>query len=141
MGEKTQQTTIDEVHEIMFLLRGSDAKTDGDYRSKHLATVLDYLRKQKTENKQITLSKLALMIGMAQRQVKENYFDGLLNFGVIALNTECNRWTWIGVKAIINQFGQLRTNTVEDNEYVAESLMEHAQNNPNGITRRSEEKK
>lgn len=131
MSIKDTQNTIDEVHEIMILLRGGNAKADGDFRSQHLATILNYLRQQRTENKQITLSKLALMVGMAQRQIKENYFDGITNFGIISINTECNMWEWVGVKAIKGQYGKLRINTPEENEYITESLKEYVKKHPN----------
>lgn len=118
------QTTIDEVHEIMLILRGSNARSDGDYRSQHLGSVLSYLKAQNTEDKRVTLSKLSIILGMAQRQVKENFFDGLLNFGIISLDEKCERWKWIGSKAIKNRYGELRRNNSEDNEFVAKKLKE-----------------
>lgn len=123
-----EQRTIDEIHEIMVLLRGNNALKDGDYRNIHLGTVLDYLRLQKTENKMITLQKLSVMLGMAQRQVRENYIDGLIAFGIIGLESDCSTWHWIGVKSIRNKYGQLRRNTPEDNEYIAQQLKESSDN-------------
>lgn len=117
-----EQKTIDEVHEIMFILRGSNATKDGEYRSVHLGMVLDYLKGQQTEDKTTTLQKLALLLGMAQRQIRENYLDGLIAFGIISLSTDCKRWTWIGITAIKNKYGQLRKNNSEDNEFVAAQL-------------------
>jgi hypothetical protein len=122
--QNQEQTTLNEVHEIMFLLRGSNAKQDGEYRNVHLGTVLEYLYSQQTENTGITLSKLALVLGMAKRQVKENYFEGLVNFGIISLDTKCQCWKWVGIIAIKNKFGQLKRNTSEDNEFIANSLAE-----------------
>lgn len=109
-----QQTTINEIHEIMILLRGSNAKLDGDYRSTHLGTILEYLRNQQTENKSVTTQKLALMLGMAQRQIRENYIDGLFAFGVIVLSSDCSTWTWVGSTAIKNKDGQLKKNVSEN---------------------------
>jgi hypothetical protein len=123
MNDNHPQTTIDEVHEIMYLLRGTNATKDGDYRNIHLGTVLEYLRNQKFEDKMITLQKLSLMLGLAQRQVRENYIDGLIAFGIISLNSDCKAWYWVGSKAIKNQFGKLRTNTKEDNEFVVSELI------------------
>lgn len=123
--DNNPQTTIDEVHEIMYLLRGTNATKDGDYRNIHLGTVLEYLRNQKFEEKMITLQKLSLMLGLAQRQVRENYIDGLIAFGIISLNSDCKAWYWVGSKAIKNQFGKLRTNNKEDNEYVVNQLVEN----------------
>lgn len=127
------QTTVDEVHDIMIILRGTNARNDGDYRSAHLGTVLEYLRAQQIEDKSTTLQKLALMLGMAQRQVRENYLDGLLAFGIISLESNCKMWHWVGVKAIKNQYGKLRRNIPQDNEFVTQSLKEHAKEEPNGL--------
>jgi len=127
------QTTIDEVHDIMFILRGSNATRDGDFRNIHLATVLEYLRGQNEEDKATSLQKLSLLLGLAQRQVRENYLDGLIAFGIVSLSSDCKRWKWIGVTAIKNRYGQLRKNNPEDNEYIVKSLKEHIQENPNGL--------
>ena len=75
------QTSVDEIHEIIFCLRGQNGLKDGDYRTTHLAIILEYLQRTKSENKMLTLQKLALVIGMSQRQVRENYIDGLIAFG------------------------------------------------------------
>lgn len=128
------QRTLDEIHEIMYLLRGENATKDGEYRNIHLGTVLEYLRGQTTEEKATTLQKLSLMLGLAQRQVRENYIDGLIAFGVIGLESDCKRWFWVGVSAIKNQYGKLRKNNPEDNEYVTESIIEHAKKHSNGVT-------
>lgn len=117
-----QQTGLDEVHEIMHILRGTNATNDGDYRSQHLGTVLEYLFGQVEEDKLTTQAKLALMLGMAARQVKENYLDGLIAFGIISLSTDCKRWKWIGLKAIKNKYGKLRKNSPEDNDFVKSQL-------------------
>ncbi len=116
------QTSIDEVHEIMFILRGQNATRDGDYRNTHLGVILEYLKAQHEEDKATTLQKLSLIIGMAQRQIRENYLDGLIAFGIISLTSDCKRWRWIGVKAIKNKYGQLRKNTVDDNTFIASEL-------------------
>lgn len=132
---------VDEVHEIMMLLRGGNATTDGDYRNIHLGTILEYLRNQKTETKQVTLQKLSLMVGMAQRQVRENYLDGLIAFGVIALNPDCKSWTWIGIKAIKGKNGKLRINSSEDNKHVINQLKENKTESATDYMNRKEEEK
>lgn len=124
-----QQKTIDEIHEIMILFRGANATRDGEYRNTHLGTVLEYLRDQQTEDKATTLQKLAILLGMAQRQIRENYLDGLIAFGVISLSTDCKRWSWVGITAIQNKYGQLRKNTPEDNEFVKEQLKQRGEEN------------
>lgn len=102
-----EQKGLDEVHEIMTTLRGNEAKNDGDYRSKHLGKILCYLHEKKRENKSLTLQKLALIIGMSQRQIRENYFDGLLAFGVIGLSSDTSEWYWIGNEALTKHKGEL----------------------------------
>jgi len=109
----TEQTTIDEIHQIMKILRGNSGKNDGDYRSTHLGTILEYLQQKITENKSLTLQKLALIIGMSQRQIRENYIDGLLAFGIIQLNAKCDEWYWVGLEAIQNKIGELKPKNEE----------------------------
>lgn len=101
------QSGIDEVHEIMTYIRGNDGKNDGDFRSKHLGKILSYLHEKKRENKSLTLQKLALIIGMSQRQIRENYFDGLLAFGILGLSTDTSEWYWIGNKALLKHKGEI----------------------------------
>ena len=119
------QTSVDEIHEIILCLRGQNGLKDGDYRATHLATILEYLQRTKSENKMLTLQKLALVIGMSQRQVRENYMDGLIAFGVINLDTTCNGWYWVGVKAITTKFGELPKKQEND-----DSLQEYARQHP-----------
>jgi hypothetical protein len=102
-----EKTSIDEVHQIITCLRGSQGKNDGDFRSIHLGIILEYLQSKKREEKSLTLQKLALMLGMSQRQIRENYFDGLLGFGVIQLTTKCNEWFWVGLSALTKKDGEL----------------------------------
>lgn len=109
--------TIDEVHEIIYLLRGKAGTNEGDFRNKHLGVTLDYLRRTGTEDKSITCQKLSLMLGMASRQVKENYIDGLIAWGIISLDTLCRTWKWIGVSALKDKFGQIpKRNELEESE-------------------------
>lgn len=128
---------INEVHEIMMLLRGDNATTDGDYRNTHLGTVLEYLLNQKTESKATTLQKLSLMLGMAQRQIRENYIDGLIAFGIINLDANCRCWNWVGLKAVKGLNGKLKTNSAEDNEYVIGEFTKYA-NKQNEIKKEKE---
>lgn len=118
----SSKDTIDEIHEIMYLLRGRNATKDGDYRNIHLGTILEYLYQEQQEEKSVTLQKLSLMLGLAQRQIRENYIDGLIAFGIICLTPDCKGWTWIGVKAIKGKKGTLKHNTQEDNEHIIRQL-------------------
>lgn len=117
--------TISEVHDIMVMLRGTNATKDGDFRNKHLGTILEYLRNQQQEDKAVTLQKLALILGLAQRQVRENYIDGLIAFGIISLSGDCQQWAWVGIKAIRGASGNLRQNNSTDNEFVSKQLSEN----------------
>jgi hypothetical protein len=105
---KPQQTSIDEIHQIIRILRGGTGKNDGDYRSTHLGTILEYMQQKKRENKSLSLQKLALMLGMSQRQIRENYVDGLIAFGIINLTQKCDEWYWVGLSALENKEGELK---------------------------------
>ena len=74
---------------------------DGDVRGTHLGKVLTYLKITNTENLDITLSKLALVLGMNPRYIRENYLKGLMYFDIIKLYQKgnSNYWRWIGVSA------------------------------------------
>lgn len=108
LKQKLQQQTIDEVHQIIKALRGSTGKNDGDYRSTHLGIILEYLLSKKRENKSLTLQKLALIIGMSQRQIRENYIDGLIAFGIINLTSKCDEWYYVGISALNLSEGELK---------------------------------
>jgi len=60
-----------------------------------------YLHKNKTEKLKATLSKLALICGMQKRYVRENYIEGLVEFGIIKTTVLHNEvvWNWVGLKA------------------------------------------
>lgn len=104
----TEKTLIDEVHQIMRVIRGNQSTNDGDYRSSHLGVILEYLQSKKRENKSLTLQKLALMVGMSQRQIRENYVDGLIAFGVIQITTKCDEWYWVGLSSLVQKEGELK---------------------------------
>lgn len=74
---------------------------DGDVRGSHLGKVLTYLKITKNENWDVTLAKLALVLGVNPRYVRENYLKGLMYFGVIKLYRNGNAlyWEWVGEKA------------------------------------------
>lgn len=76
---------------------------EGEVRGSHLGKVLTYLKMIKHESWDITLSKLALVLGVNPRYVRENYLKGLIYFGIIKLyrnsNTMC--WEWVGESALI----------------------------------------
>jgi len=74
---------------------------DGEVRGSHLGKVLTYLKMVKGESWDITLSKLALVLGVNPRYIRENYLKGLMYFGVIKLYRNGNtlKWEWTGEKA------------------------------------------
>lgn len=88
-----------EIKDIMDLLgRGI---VEGSVRGSHLGQILMYLHKNQTEKLKATLSKLALICGMQKRYVRENYIEGLVEFGIIKTTVLHNEvvWKWIGIKA------------------------------------------
>ena len=90
---------MSEIKQIMdFLGRGIQ---DGEVRGSHLGQILMYLRMTKKENMKKTLSKLALICGTSQRNLRENYLEGLGNFDIINITTEGHSivWSWYGSKA------------------------------------------
>ena len=87
---------MSEIKQIMsYLGRGIQ---DGEVRGSHLGQILMYLKRQNKENMKITLSKLALICGTSQRNLRENYLEGLGNFGIIEIRTEGHSiiWDWVG---------------------------------------------
>lgn len=74
---------------------------DGEVRGSHLGKVLTYLKMTKGEVWDVTLSKLALVLGVNPRYIRENYLKGLMYFNVIKLYRNGNtlKWQWIGEKA------------------------------------------
>lgn len=126
MSNKESQTTIDEIHQIMFVLRGKDALIDGDYRSKHLGSILSILREEKQGNLKNTLSILTLRIGLGLRRLKEDYITGLINLGVITLENDCSTWHWRGLSAIIDKYGELKRPI----ENKTETFLQYAQKHP-----------
>lgn len=76
---------------------------DGDVRGLHLGKVLMYLKQTRTEAMDETISKLALVLGMNGRYVRENYLKGLTYFKIIECfhNGNVYFWRWIGEKALI----------------------------------------
>lgn len=82
-----------------WLGRGS---LEGEVKGSHLGSVLTYLKKTKQESVYSTLAKLSLVCGANKRYIRENYLEGLIEFGIIELieyghNTY---WKWNGIKAV-----------------------------------------
>lgn len=92
-----------EEREIMTAL--GRTSLDGNVKGTHLGQILTYCKQQKQESVKITLSKLALICGMAKRQIRENYFEGLEAFGIIKILNLQNDvfWKWIGISALERQ--------------------------------------
>lgn len=74
---------------------------DGAVRDSHLGQIVSYLHQKKTEKLKSTYSKLALVCGISKRILRENYIEGLMEFGVIEVKivNHDEVWNWIGVKA------------------------------------------
>lgn len=91
---------MSEIKEIMDALGRNE--TEGNVRGSHLGKILQYLQMHKTERMKSTLAKLALVCGMNIRYVRENYLEGLIEYGIISINCENNdiAWNWVGCKAL-----------------------------------------
>ena len=81
-----------------YLGRGTQ---EGDVKGSHLGKILTYLKMTKSESVRKTLSKLTLICGTGQRYIRENYLEGLEEFGVLSVQSNGRDiiWTWVGVKA------------------------------------------
>ena len=75
---------------------------DGAVRDSHLSQILGYLHQKKTEKLKSTYSKLALICGISKRVLRENYIEGLMEFGIINVRIESHDevWNWVGLKAL-----------------------------------------
>lgn len=104
-------TSPSEIKELLQIF-GRTA-TEGQIKGDHLSKILSYLQRKKTERYKSTLAKLALICGMNVRYVRENYLEGLIEFGVIQVHNSENDvfWTWIGRKA----FDRNISETLENN--------------------------
>ena len=94
-------THAEEIENIIKVLGRGDL-TEGKVRGTHLGKVLIYLQMKKEENYQNTLHKLALVLGMNIRYVRENYLRGLELFGIIKTRMVGNElmWKWMGDKEL-----------------------------------------
>ena len=94
---------MSEIKDIMLLL--GRRMIEGQVKGSHLGQILMYLQQKHTESLKSTLSKLALVCGMSKRNVRENYIEGIEEFGIIKTTVIGNEviWTWIGIRA----FGEL----------------------------------
>jgi len=110
---------MSEIKQIMdYLGRGIQ---DGEVRGSHLGQILMYFRQTKKENMKITLSKLALVCGTSQRNLRENYIEGLGAFGIINIRTEGHSivWDWIGKlafdgKPVMSEIREPKTESLSD---------------------------
>jgi len=96
-------TNPEEIQNIIEALGRKDL-AEGNVRGTHLGKVLSYLQMKKTEKYDDTLYKLALVLGMNIRYVRENYLKGLELFGVIKTRMEKNDliWNWQGDRCFDN---------------------------------------
>lgn len=80
---------------------------DGAIRDAHLSQILNYLVQTRSEVLKATYSKLALICGMNKRAVRENYMEGLIEFGIINVIVIGNEehWKWVGIQALLKNNG------------------------------------
>ena len=91
----------DEIKNIMSAIGRNH--TEGEVKGSHLGQILTYLYQHRTETMRKTLAKLSLICGMNKRYLRENYLEGLEEFGVIKVECISNEyiWNWIGEKAFL----------------------------------------
>lgn len=91
--------TVSEIKEILDALGRNES--EGEVKGSHLGKILSHLRQEQNGVLDSTVSKLALVCGMKSRYVKEDYLRGMIEFGIIKVNTESNKtmWKWNGIKA------------------------------------------
>lgn len=75
---------------------------DGDVKGSHFGKILMYLKRTQDEPLDATISKLAVIVGMNARNIRENYIKGLIYLGIVETYYDVNqyRWRWIGEKAL-----------------------------------------
>lgn len=79
--------------------------TEGSIVGSHNATILGYLRQQQEESYKTTINKLTWICHMTARSLKENYLQGIEDFGIIETFTNefgVIKWRWVGIKALRN---------------------------------------
>lgn len=100
--------TISEIKEVISCL-GRTA-SEGSVRGEHLGKILSVCRNPPTRIKTCRdlTAYLALICGMQQRYIKENYLDGLEIVGVIDTIMVNNDkfFKWIGMKAFERNTGE-----------------------------------
>jgi hypothetical protein len=96
-------TNPEELQNIIEALGRKDL-AEGYVRGTHLGKILQYLQMKRTERYEDTLYKLALVLGMNIRYIRENYLKGLELFGVIKTRMEKNDliWNWCGDRCFNN---------------------------------------
>lgn len=98
MSKETKTTAHEEITKVLdFLGRTHDRM--GDVRYDHLSKILNYLYSKQTEDYDVTVSKLTLLLGISKRLVRENFLDGLEAFKIIIVTygVHTKIWRWNGV--------------------------------------------
>ena len=96
--KEKDKTMHEEITAILEFLGRSHS--EGQVRGDHLSKILMYLHRTRTEEYKKTLAKLALLCGIGQRYLKENYLDGLEAFGIIEVQygSKWKVWKWQGLQ-------------------------------------------
>lgn len=89
-------TPLDQVNKIMERLGLKNV--EGDVKGGHMAVFLNYLAIKRRESVKSTLSKLSFQMQMDKRRLRENYFEGVLEWGIIEIMVEkgTQYWVWTG---------------------------------------------
>lgn len=100
---KTTQEGITEVKEICDAFGMTN--TEGNIVGRHNATVLSYLRQQQEGVYKTTVDKLTWLCHTSNRNIRENFLNGIEAFGIIETFTNefgVLKWRWVGIKALKN---------------------------------------
>lgn len=79
--------------------------TEGNIVGQHNATILSYLRQQREGVYKTTVDKLTWLCHTSNRNIRENFLNGIEAFGIIETYTNefgVLKWKWIGIKALRN---------------------------------------
>lgn len=94
---------ISEVKEICDAFGFRD--TEGNVVGQHNATILNFLRQQQEGVYKTTVDKLTWLCHTSNRNIKENFLNGIIAFGIIETFTNdfgALKWRWVGIKALRN---------------------------------------
>lgn len=79
--------------------------TEGNIVGQHNSTILSYLYQNKEGVYKTTVDKLTWLCHTSNRNIRENFLNGIEAFGIIETFTNefgVLKWRWVGIKALRN---------------------------------------